>query len=168
MGDYFYGYGDDNSLAKVTVDLLLQNGQTVTAAESLTAGLFQSTLGEIAGASNIFKGGFATYSQETKENFLGISHELLEEHGTVSEACAKEMAEKARQLAKSNYGLSFTGVAGDPIEGQPTGTVWIGLAEEGQPTVAECFHFNRDRNYIRQSAVMRGLDLLRRRIINKK
>ncbi|MET1238605.1 CinA family protein, partial [Enterococcus faecalis] len=55
-----------------------------------------------------------------------------------------------------------------PIEGQPTGTVWIGLAEEGQPTVAECFHFNRDRNYIRQSAVMRGLDLLRRRIINKK
>ena len=69
------------------------------------------------------------------------------------------MAEKARQLAKSNYGLSFTGVAGDSIEGQPTGTVWIGLAEEGQPTVAECFHFNRDRNYIRQSAVMRGLDL---------
>ena len=69
------------------------------------------------------------------------------------------MAEKARQLAKSNYGLSFTGVAGDPLEGQPTGTVWIGLAEEGQPTVAECFHFNRDRNYIRQSAVMRGLDL---------
>ena len=168
VGDYFYGYGDDNSLAKVTVDLLLQNGQTVTAAESLTAGLFQSTLGEIAGASKIFKGGFVTYSQETKENFLGISHELLEEHGTVSEACAKEMAEKARQLAKSNYGLSFTGVAGDPIEGQPTGTVWIGLAEEGQPTVAECFHFNRDRNYIRQSAVMRGLDLLRRRIINKK
>lgn len=109
-----------------------------------------------------------TYSQETKENFLGISHELLEEHGTVSEACAKEMAEKARQLAKSNYGLSFTGVAGDPIEGQPTGTVWIGLAEEGQPTIAECFHFNRDRNYIRQSAVMRGLDLLRHRIINKK
>ncbi|MGC3124381.1 hypothetical protein ACPTJE_17220, partial [Enterococcus faecalis] len=41
-------------------------------------------------------------------------------------------------------------------------------AEEGQPTVAECFHFNRDRNYIRQRAVMRGLDLLRRRIINKK
>ena len=76
VGDYFYGYGDDNSLAKVTVDLLLQNGQTVTAAESLTAGLFQSTLGEIAGASKIFKGGFVTYSQETKENFLGISHEL--------------------------------------------------------------------------------------------
>ena len=80
--------------------------------------------------------------------------------------CQKKW-QKARQLAKSNYGLSFTGVAGDPLEGQPTGTVWIGLAEEGQPTVAECFHFNRDRNYIRQSAVMRGLDLLRRRIINK-
>lgn len=47
VGDYFYGYGDDNSLAKVTVDLLLQNGQTVTAAESLTAGLFQSTLGKL-------------------------------------------------------------------------------------------------------------------------
>ncbi len=110
-----------------------------------------------------------TYSQETKENFLGISHELLEEHGTVSEACAKEMAEKARQLAKSNYGLSFTGVAGDPIEGQPHRALFgLGLAEEGQPTIAECFHFNRDRNYIRQSAVMRGLDLLRHRIINKK
>ncbi len=75
MGDYFYGYGDDNSLAKVTVDLLLQNGQTVTAAESLTAGLFQSTLGEIAGASRFLRRLRDVFARKQKRTF-GISHEL--------------------------------------------------------------------------------------------
>lgn len=165
VGDYFYGYGDDNSLVKVTVDLLKEQGKTITAAESLTAGLFQSTLGEISGASEVFKGGFVTYSQETKERFLQIPHELLEQHGTVSRECAIAMAEQARILADSDYALSFTGVAEESIEGQKTGTVWISLAEKGQAPTAECYHFNRDRNFVRNSAVMRGLDILRRALL---
>lgn len=168
VGDYFYGYGDENSLVKVTVEGLTKYGKTISAAESLTAGLFQSTLGEIPGVSAVFKGGFVTYSAETKERFLGIDHELLEQEGIVSEVCAMAMAEQARKLADVDFAVSFTGVAGpDELEGQPVGTVWIGVAEKGQPTVAVRHHFTRDRKYIRQSAVMKGLDLIRRAVDKK-
>ncbi|MBO0440328.1 competence/damage-inducible protein A [Candidatus Enterococcus ikei] len=169
VGEYFYGYGDDNSLVKVTVEALKAHGKTISAAESLTAGLFQSTLGDIAGVSEVFKGGFITYSAETKEQFLGIDHKLLEKEGVVSEACAIAMAEQARKLADADFAVSFTGVAGpDELEGQPAGTVWIGIAEKGQPAFATLQHFNRDRRYIRQSAVMKGLDLIRRAVTKKK
>ena len=66
MQELFYGYGDDNSMAKVAFDLLKQAGKTITAAESLTAGLFQATLADFSGASSIFAGGFVTYSLEEK------------------------------------------------------------------------------------------------------
>ncbi len=168
VGMYFYGYGDENSLVKVTVDALKKCRKTVTAAESLTAGLFQSTLGDITGVSNVFKGGFVTYSAETKAHFLGIDTKLLEKEGTVSEACAIAMAERARIVADADFAVSFTGVAGpDELEGKPAGTVWIGFAEKGQPTIAVLQHFNRDRRYVRQSAVMKGLDLILR-AVNKK
>lgn len=168
VGMYFYGYGDENSLVKVTVDALKKCGKTVTAAESLTAGLFQSTLGDITGVSEVFKGGFVTYSVETKAHFLGIDTKLLEKEGTVSEACAIAMAERARIVADADFAVSFTGVAGpDELEGKPAGTVWIGFAEKGQPTIAVLQHFNRDRRYVRQSAVMKGLDLILR-AVNKK
>lgn len=161
-GEFFYGYGDENSLAQVTVDLLRKNNQTITAAESLTGGLFQSTLTSIPGASKIFKGGFVTYSAATKASFLDISKERLAQQGVVSEACAKAMAEHARAKVGTDFAVSFTGVAGpETLEGQPAGTVWIGLAEQGQPTQAIKCHFNRGRNDIRQSAVMKGLDLVR-------
>lgn len=169
VGEYFYGYGDENSLVKVTVEALKKYGKTITAAESLTAGLFQSTLGDVSGVSEIFKGGFVTYSAEIKAQFLGIDPTLLEREGTVSEACAIAMAEQARQLADSDFSVSFTGVAGpDELEGKPVGTVWIGLAEKGKPTVAVLQHFNRDRSYIRQSAVMKGLDMILRAVTKKK
>lgn len=169
VGTYFYGYGDENSLVKVTVDALKKYGKTVTAAESLTAGLFQSTLGDITGVSEVFKGGFVTYSAETKAHFLGIDVKLLEKEGTVSEACAIAMAERARIVADADYAVSFTGVAGpDELEGKPAGTVWIGFAEKGQSTIAVLQHFNRDRRSIRQSAVMKGLDLILRSVNKKK
>lgn len=169
VGEFFYGYGDENSLVKVTVEKLKKSGKIITAAESLTAGLFQSTLGGISGVSEVFKGGFVTYSAETKEQFLGINRELLEKSGVVSEACAIAMAEQARRHTDADFSVSFTGVAGpSEVEGQPAGTVWIGLAEKGQPTFAVLCHFNRDRNYIRQSAVMKGLDMVRRAIDKKK
>lgn len=169
VGDYFYGYGDNNSLEEVTVAALKSSGKTITAAESLTAGLFQSTLGNVPGVSEVFKGGFVTYSLETKANFLGIPFDLLKQVGTVSEKCAIEMAEKAREVADTDFAISFTGVAGpDELEGQSTGTVWIGLAEKGKKTFAEQYYFNRDRSYIRQSAVMKGLDIIRKTIIKEK
>ncbi|MFC4772664.1 competence/damage-inducible protein A [Enterococcus hermanniensis] len=168
VGEFFYGYGEENSLVEVVVDLLKENNLSLTAAESLTAGEFQATLGKIAGVSEVFPGGFVTYSKATKASFLGIDSGLLEREGVVSEACAKAMAESALVLAKTDFALSFTGVAGpDELEGKARGTVFIGLAQRGKTTIVTENHFSRDRSYIRHSSVMKGLDMLRRSILNK-
>ncbi len=167
VGEFFYGYGEENSLANVVVDLLKEKQQTLTAAESLTAGAFQSALGDIHGVSEVFPGGFVTYSAQTKENFLGIDRDFLEQVGTVSQACVEQMALHARKLAQTDYSVAFSGVAGpNELEGQPAGTVWIALASE-QGVHSQKYHFSRDRSYIRHSAVMAGLDLLRRELLNK-
>lgn len=71
LKDHLYGYGEGNSLAQVTVDLLKASSKSVTAAESLTAGLFQSTIADFQGASEIFEGGFVTYSLAQKASILG-------------------------------------------------------------------------------------------------
>ncbi len=169
VGDYFYGYGDDNSLPKVVVELLKEKNQTITAAESLTSGAFQTALGAISGVSAVFPGGFTTYSLETKADFLNIDRRLLEKYGTVSQLCAEQMALQARKLARTDYALSFTGVAGpDELEGQPVGTVWIALAYGDEKVLSQKYQFTRDRAAIRHSAVMQGFDLLRRQLLRKK
>lgn len=168
VGEFFYGYGEENSLVEVVVDLLKEKKMNITAAESLTAGEFQATLGTIPGVSEVFPGGFVTYSAATKVSFLGIDPALLERVGVVSEECAREMAEAALRLAKTDYALSFTGVAGpDELEGKPKGTVYIALARKDGETLITENHFSRDRAYVRHSSVMKGLDMLRRAILNK-
>ncbi|WP_430607545.1 nicotinamide-nucleotide amidase [Enterococcus sp. DIV2379] len=166
VGAYFYGYGEQNSLAETVVDLLIEKKKTVTAAESLTAGLFQATLGGIPGVSEVFPGGFVTYSAGTKSKLLGIDSALLESYGTVSQECAEAMAVYARKQAETDYAVAFTGVAGpDELEGQPKGTVWIALASD-KGVSSQLYHFNRDRAYIRHSAVMVGLNQIRKELLN--
>ncbi|MDA3965334.1 competence/damage-inducible protein A [Enterococcus thailandicus] len=168
VGEYFYGYGDDNSLEKVVVDLLKERGKTVTAAESLTAGEFQATLGKLSGVSEVFPGGFVTYSEETKADFLNIDPQFLEKYGTVSQECAEKMAEQARKLAKTDYAVSFTGVAGPGmLENQAVGTVWIAVASAEEVSATK-FQFTRGREAIRCNSVMEGLNMLRKRILRKK
>lgn len=159
-GQYFYGYGDDNSLAKELVKTLAANDMQITAAESLTAGAFQAALGDVPGVSTYFKGGFVTYSLATKAAFLAIDARELAAHGVVSAFTAKAMAEHARRKAAADISVSFTGVAGpDTLEGQPAGTVWIGLARRGQLPEAHVYHFPGGRNDVRQRAVMTGMML---------
>ncbi|MGX6972959.1 competence/damage-inducible protein A [Vagococcus lutrae] len=166
VGDYFYGYGEENSLIKETVKALKAAERTVASAESLTAGMFMSALGDVPGVSSVFNGGFVTYTNEMKSCLLKIDSALLAQHGAVSEACACAMAEQARVLTKSDYGVALTGVAGpDKSEGQPVGSVWIGLSSAISGTQAYHFQLQRDRQYIRQSAMMRAMDLLRRQVI---
>jgi len=169
VAKYFYGYGDNNSLAQETVKLLKELGKTLTAAESLTAGMFQSMLAEVSGVSEVFKGGFVTYSLETKTKMLKISKASLLKEGTVSEFSAKNMSENARKLVDADYSLAFTGVAGpDSIEGIPAGEVWIGLAKRGFSPKAYFYNFSSTRQYVRKRAAMSGLDLLRRDLLKEK
>ncbi|QMU07905.1 competence/damage-inducible protein A [Levilactobacillus suantsaii] len=165
VGDYLYGYGDDNSLANVVVQRLIDQHLTITGAESLTAGEFQSTIGSIPGVSAVFPGGFVTYANRAKHDLLGIPQRIIDNDGVVSEATAKEMAERSRKLLDTDLALSFTGVAGpDSLEGQPAGTVWLGLAQRGQAPQAKLMHFAGTRGDIRMRSVLTGLDWLRRLI----
>ncbi|WP_204121402.1 MULTISPECIES: competence/damage-inducible protein A [Levilactobacillus] len=163
VGDYLYGYGDDNSLAAVVVNEMIDRHLTITGAESLTAGKFQSTLGDVPGVSAIFPGGFVTYANSAKHDLLGIPQSIIAEDGVVSAATAQQMAERSRALLDTDFSLSFTGVAGpDALEGHPAGTVWLGLAQRGHEPRARLVHLTGTRAAIRERSVMTGLDWLRR------
>lgn len=165
VGNYFYGYGEDNSLVQVVVALLKAKGQRVTAAESLTAGAFQRSLGELSGVSSVFPGGFVTYSAQTKIDFLQIDRALIEEYGTVSQECVEAMAIQSRKLSQTDYALAFTGVAGpDELEGQAVGSFWIGLASN-EGVSSHFYQVAGNREKIQNRAVMAGFDLLRRELI---
>lgn len=161
VGQFFYGYGEENSLAKVVVERLKSKDERVTTAESLTGGHFQAMLSTIPGVSSVFPGGFVTYSAKTKSDFLQIPMDLLETYGTVSQECVEAMAAQSLKLAQTDYSLAFTGVAGpDSLEGQEVGTVWIALATKNQGVVSHCYHFESHREGIQASAVMAGLGML--------
>lgn len=165
VGEYFYGYGDDFSLEACVGELLINSNLHITAAESMTAGLFQSTLGKVPGISQVFDGGLVTYSPATKIALLDIKPALIEQHGVVSEATAIAMAQGAKKQLAADIAVSFTGVASGELEGQPAGTVWIGLAFQDEPVEAVVYHFGTERQKNRERAVMAGLDMVRRKIL---
>ncbi len=148
------------ALEDVLVRYLLEKNITITAAESLTAGRFQSTLGNVPGVSAVFEGGFVTYSNRVKEALLRIPPEVIDENGVVSEPTAIWMANQARSILDKDLAVSFTGAAGpESLEGHPAGTVWIGVAFGTQTTYAKKFQFSGDRNTIRNASVQAGLEM---------
>ena len=167
LRDICYGYGEETSLASVVVEELKKRQKSITAAESLTAGLFQATLADFSGVSAIFNGGFVTYSLEEKSKMLDISEQELKEHGVVSEFTARKMAEQARIKTQSDYGVSLTGVAGpDSLEGHPAGTVFIGLAHAKGTEVIKANIAGRSRADVRKIAVMHAFNLVRKALLS--
>ena len=167
LRDIFYGYGEEASLASVVVEELKKRRKSITAAESLTAGLFQATLADFSGVSAIFNGGFVTYSLEEKSKMLDISEQELKKHGVVSEFTAQKMAEQALIKTQSDYGVSLTGVAGpDSLEGHPAGTVFIGLAHAKGTEVIKANIAGRSRADVRHIAVMHAFNLVRKALLS--
>lgn len=167
LKDICYGYGEKTSLASVVVEELKKQHKTITAAESLTAGLFQATLADFSGVSAIFKGGFVTYSLEEKAKMLDIPQVELEEYGVVSAFAAEKMAEQARLKTQSDFGISLTGVAGpDSLEGHPAGTVFIGLSQASGTEVIQVNIAGRSRADVRKIAVMHAFNLVRKALLS--
>ena len=166
LKDICYGYGEKTSLASVVVEKLKKH-KTITAAESLTAGLFQATLADFPGVSAIFKGGFVTYSLEEKAKILDIPREELKNHGVVSAFTAENMANQARLKTQSDFGISLTGVAGpDSLEGHPAGTVFIGLSQASGTEVVQVNIAGRSRADVRKIAVMHAFNLVRKALLS--
>ena len=166
LENLLYGYGDDNSMARVVFDLLKKKHKTITAAESLTAGLFQSSIADFSGSSSVFNGGFVTYSIEEKSKMLQIPLEELQEHGVVSHFTAEKMAEQSRKLTDADFGIGLTGVAGpDSLEGHPAGTVFIGIATREKVHSIRVLIGGRSRSDVRHIACLYAFNLVRQALL---
>lgn len=152
------------SEASDLVDQLQAQGATVASAESLTGGRLAARLTEAPGSSKVFLGGVVTYATEAKIQVLDVPEAVVEEHGVVSEECAREMAEGARRLYGSTYALSTTGVAGpDTQEGKPVGTVFVGLAGPDATSVV-ALDLDGDRKSVQEGTVASAVKALRERL----
>ncbi len=164
VGRFLYGYNNSSLLEELT-KLLKEKKLTITAAESLTGGLFQQEITSISGAGAIFKGGIVCYANEIKQHILQVRQETLENHGAVSEQCAQELSENAARIFGTDIGISFTGVAGpDELEGKPVGTVYIGISIKGRPTNVEKITLGGSRAANRERAVKFGCYFLIRNL----
>jgi nicotinamide-nucleotide amidase len=141
-------------------------GYTLAVAESCTGGLIAQRLTEVPGSSRYFIEGVVAYSNDAKTRTLGVEPMLLLEHGAVSAPVAEAMAEGVRLRARTDFGLSVTGIAG-PAGGtaeKPVGLVYIALSNEVK-TEHRKLMIPGDRHLIRWRASQAALDLLRRRLI---
>ena len=129
--------------------LLWESEKTLSTAESCTGGRVAEAVMSIPGASKYYKGSVVAYVNEIKESLLGVSHQLLEEKGAVSEDVAIEMVKGACKTLNTNYAISVTGFAGPTTseEGVPVGTIWIACGTiEKQVTMKIQEDFGRDIN----------------------
>lgn len=120
----------DNPLEQDVARLLLSLKITIAVAESCTGGLICHRLTNISGSSDYLDRGVVTYSNRSKIELLGVSGQVIREHGAVSEACVRVMATGVRRLAGTDLGLAVSGIAG-PTGGtpeKPVGTVHMALA----------------------------------------
>lgn len=140
---------------------LIARKKTITTAESCTGGLLSAELTSVAGSSAYFHRGFVTYSNQAKTQLLNVLPSTLRNYGAVSEETAREMALGALLATRNDYALSITGVAGPDggTEKNPVGTVWFGFATK-QRIWAKKYHFEGERNQIRQQAVQYALAIL--------
>lgn len=137
-------------------------GVMLATAESCTGGLIAGALTAIPGSSDVVDRGFVTYTNEAKQEMLGVPGAMLARHGAVSEPVARAMAEGALARSRAGLTVAVTGVAG-PGGGsaeKPVGLVWFGVAGAGRETLAERQVFPGDRAAIRRATVERALALL--------
>jgi len=148
LGNAIVAY-EDIPLEQVIGKLLLAKGIMLATAESCTGGNIAHLLTTIPGSSEFFKGSVVAYSNQIKENLLGVNHEDIENEGAVSKIVAEQMAMGARKLLKSDVAIATTGIAG-PTGGtaeKPVGTIWISVCYE-EKTLTKIYHFgaNREQN----------------------
>lgn len=140
---------------------LIAKDQTITSAESLTAGLFAATLAEVSGISAVLPGAFVTYAPTAKTQLVDVPKEMIDTYGVVSSQVAKAMAMGAKNKLNTDWAISFTGVAGpNALENHPAGTVFIGVATPMGTVLAQEHHFKGNRQSVREASVAAGFDWL--------
>jgi len=166
IGEYIYGENLE-TLPQVLGKLLAQKNATLTTAESCTGGYLAHQITSVSGSSAYYIGSILAYHNRIKENFLKVPTQILIDHGAVSEACVKSMAENARKIMQTDYAIATSGVAG-PTGGtteKPVGTVWIAVAGPNQ-TTATVFNMGDNRERTIERTALMGMDMLRKILLN--
>ena len=154
------------ALEETVGEMLQQIGKTLGTAESCTGGTIAKKITTVPGSSAYFKGSIVAYSNEIKENVLGVSKSALEDFGAVSEQVVREMAEGALRKLNTDYAIATSGIAG-PDGGtydKPVGTTWIAVASRST-TISKLFQFSEHRGINIEKASITGLNMLREMLI---
>ncbi len=146
---------DTLALVQSLASKACRNNVVVATAESCTGGLIAAAFTEVSGSSVWFDRGFVTYSNEAKQEMLGVKAATLASHGAVSESVVRAMAEAAVARSGASLAVSVSGVAGPAggSEEKPVGTVWIGCAGDGLRTTSTHHLFEGNRQSIRQQTL---------------
>jgi nicotinamide-nucleotide amidase len=149
-------------------EALRARGEKLVAAESCTGGLIAAACTSVAGSSDWFERGFVTYSNEAKNECLGVPATTLQRHGAVSEPVARAMAEGALKVSYAQWSVAVTGIAGPggAVPGKPVGTVWLAIAHRGEVLIAERLQLDGDRSAVREQTVQRALQQLRAAVVS--
>jgi len=164
-GEHAYGEGEE-TLADIVVGLLRTAGRTIGVAESCTGGLLGGRLTDVAGGSDVFRGGIIAYDNEVKVRELDVPDELLRLHGAVSDPVAVAMAEGVRRRLSLGVGVGITGIAGPggATPDKPVGTVCIAVAGLGAVHCRRTL-FPGSRPEVRARAVQAALYMVRQRLL---
>lgn len=165
VGHYIYSC-DDEELAQVVADRLMEQGLTLSSAESCTGGMFASTMTDIPGISQCFDRGLVTYSNQAKMEELGVSAGTLEKFGAVSEETALEMVEGLKRVSGSDVCISVTGIAGPGggSEEKPIGLVYIGFSYGDKKICKKIQMRNVNRSWNRHYTLLCMLNVIYRNI----
>ena len=142
--------------------LLINKHYTLATAESCTGGLIAKLLTDLSGSSKYFILGIISYSNQAKIKFLQVPSKLISKKGAVSREVALKMADSVKKLAKTDFGIAITGIAG-PGGGsakKAVGTVFIAITGKNQKTCSK-FNFKGNRDTIRRLAALKSLKLLK-------
>lgn len=163
LGDHVYGC-DVSGLPEVCFHLLKEKGLTFATAESCTGGQVAGRITAFPGSSSVYRGGVVSYWSEVKRDALGVPWTLIEEHGAVSDPCARAMAEGARKLTGADLAVSVTGVAGPDSDerGNPVGLVFIALATPEGTFCRRTENGSSRRCLIQEVSVNHAYDMIRR------
>jgi nicotinamide-nucleotide amidase len=165
VGSYVFATAD-RTMESIVGDRLREKGLTLSLAESCTGGLIGNLVTNVPGSSGYFLGGVVAYSNQAKEDLLGVSADTLRRHGAVSDETVREMASGVREKFKTDLAVSVSGIAG-PEGGspeKPVGTVYIGMAAK-DTVCSGRYRFWGTRDQVKLNSAMMALDWVRRYLL---
>jgi nicotinamide-nucleotide amidase len=164
LGPAVWG-ADDETLEAAIGAMFRERGLTLATMESCTGGLLASTITDVDGSSDYFKGGYVAYTAELKVA-LGVDAGVIEAHGVISSETAADMARAAREALAADFGVGVTGIAGpDPVEDKPPGTIHLAVHDGTRPETIS-YTYNQGRIANKRRAVNTSLFLLRRTLLS--